>query len=96
MDPVNKEFLIDLLTGLGSSRKGKKGEKEHPRSRGMASVVVTHDVDQAERVADYLYLLVEGRVEDQGAPETVLAEESGTVNLLRRFAAGELEETDHA
>ncbi|MCB0130218.1 MAG: phosphate ABC transporter ATP-binding protein [Caldilineaceae bacterium] len=52
---------------------------------------VTHDVDQARDLADYLYLLVDGRVMDQGTPEHVLDDSSEHIHLLQRFAAGELE-----
>jgi ABC-type proline/glycine betaine transport system ATPase subunit len=50
---------------------------------------VTHDPDQACRVADWIYLLVDGKVADQGDPEHLLSE--GSQHLTAAFAAGELE-----
>ncbi|MCB0044300.1 MAG: phosphate ABC transporter ATP-binding protein [Caldilineaceae bacterium] len=52
---------------------------------------VTHDVEQARTLTDYLYLLVEGRIVDQGAPSHVLNAASDHTHLLQQFAAGELE-----
>jgi len=61
------------------------------REQGLTALWVTHDVEHLEQVADYLYLLVEGRMADQGKPEHVLSVQADHVHLLRRFAAGELE-----
>lgn len=61
------------------------------QSNDVTVLWVTHSIEQASRVADYLYLLVDGLIVDQGEPEQVLADESGNANLLQRFAAGELE-----
>lgn len=60
-------------------------------AQALTVLWVTHDVDQARSLADYLYLLVDGRVLDEGIPEHVLGETSDHVHLLHRFAAGELE-----
>ena len=50
---------------------------------------VTHDPEQAKRVADRLYLLVDGRIADQGEPNHVL--QPGSEHLTALFASGDLE-----
>jgi ABC-type phosphate transport system ATPase subunit len=50
---------------------------------------VTHNPDQAKRIADRVVLLVNGRLEDEGAPDHLFREDSE--HLAAVFAAGELE-----
>jgi len=49
---------------------------------------VTHNMEEARRVADRVYLLMEGRVVDEGKPEHLLR--PGSQHLTAAFAAGEL------
>ena len=83
LDPSSRRHIEEMVTRAANVD-------------GITVLWVTHDVEQAERVADYLYLLIDGHVEDQGEPDKVLADEGGAVNLMRRFAAGELEESKYA
>jgi ABC-type sulfate/molybdate transport systems ATPase subunit len=57
---------------------------------GLTVLWVTHDPEQARRVADRVYLLVNGRFEDEGEPEHLLG--PGSKHLTALFAAGELGE----
>ncbi len=56
---------------------------------GLTVLWVTHNPDQAKRVADRVILLVNGRLEDEGTPEHLFRE--GSTHLAAVFAAGELE-----
>jgi putative ABC transport system ATP-binding protein len=58
---------------------------------GLTVLWVTHDPEQARRVADRLYLLVDGRILEEGAPHHVL--KPGSEHLAALFAAGDLEGT---
>lgn len=51
--------------------------------RGMAMLMVTHDLRLAERAADYLAYLEDGRIFEQGDPQQLLAQPQSAV--LRRF-----------
>lgn len=55
---------------------------------GLTVLWVTHNVDEARRVADRVYLLLEGQVADEGTPEHLLR--PGSHHLTATFAAGEL------
>jgi len=55
---------------------------------GLTLLWVTHLPEQAQRIADRIYLLVNGRVEDEGAPEHLFG--PGSKRLAAVFAAGEL------
>ena len=53
---------------------------------GLTVLWVSHDVDQAKRVADRIYLLVDGRVVDEGTPGHLFRE--GSEHLAVAFAKG--------
>ena len=72
LDPVNADIIDELVKRLA-------GEL------GVTSVMVTHDVRGAFRVADRLSLLTEGRIVLQGTPEDFLAsKEPRVVAFLER------------
>jgi putative ABC transport system ATP-binding protein len=56
---------------------------------GLTLLWVTHLPEQAQRIADRIYLLVEGQVVDEGAPDHLFR--TGSDHLAAAFAAGELE-----
>ncbi len=56
------------------------------RERGLTCVVVSHDVAETAAIADTIYLLGEGRVVAQGAPESLLASADP---WARQFLSGE-------
>ncbi|PID86658.1 MAG: phosphate ABC transporter ATP-binding protein [Chloroflexi bacterium] len=56
---------------------------------GLTLLWVTHNPEQAKRIADRVVLLVNGRLEDEGTPEHLFRE--GSQHLAATFAAGELE-----
>jgi ABC-type phosphate transport system ATPase subunit len=53
---------------------------------GLTVLWVSHDVEQAKRVADRIYLLVDGRVVDEGVPEHLFRDDSE--HLAMAFAKG--------
>jgi phospholipid/cholesterol/gamma-HCH transport system ATP-binding protein len=56
LDPVNADIIDDLVKSLADEL-------------GVTSVMVTHDVRGAMRVADRLALLTNGRIVQQGTPQ---------------------------
>jgi putative ABC transport system ATP-binding protein len=56
---------------------------------GLTLLWVTHLPEQAQRIADRVYLLVNGQVKDEGAPDRLFG--PGSKHLSAAFAAGELD-----
>ena len=74
LDPRNTAVLEDAI---GTAR-----------ARGLGVVVATHDMNQAERVADRVAVLVEGRLIEFGPAERVFTEPDDP--RARKFIDGEL------
>jgi putative ABC transport system ATP-binding protein len=55
---------------------------------GLTLLWVTHQPEQARRIADRIYLLVSGQIKDEGEPEHLFGPSSK--RLAAAFAAGEL------
>jgi putative ABC transport system ATP-binding protein len=55
---------------------------------GLTLLWVTHQPEQARRIADRIYLLVAGQVKEEGPPEHLFG--PGSKHLSAAFAAGEL------
>ena len=55
---------------------------------GVSSIVISHDIEGARRVADIVALLHEGRVVEQGPPEQFFASENP---IVRQFVEGKSE-----
>jgi len=72
-DPISMGVLIRLIQGLN-------------RSLNLTSVIVTHDVEDVMRIADYVYVLSGGKVLDHGTPAEVQQSKS---DLVRQFLSGE-------
>jgi phospholipid/cholesterol/gamma-HCH transport system ATP-binding protein len=73
LDPISMGVIVKLIRELNDAL-------------GMTSIVVTHDVDEACQIADYIYLVSAGRVVAHGAPERLRASASAEV---KQFMAGE-------
>ncbi|MCP4428847.1 MAG: phosphate ABC transporter ATP-binding protein [Chloroflexi bacterium] len=56
---------------------------------GLTVLWVTHYMEEVQEVADRVYLLLDGRIADEGAPDHLLRPESE--HLTAVFAAGQLE-----
>lgn len=62
-DPISMGVLVKLIRELNTAL-------------GMTSVVVSHDVREASAIADYVYLLSDGRVMDHGTPDALWGAQS--------------------
>ena len=62
LDIGHQQQVLELVDGLR-------------RSRGVTVVATLHDLTQAGQYADHLVLLMDGKVEAAGRPDTVLTEE---------------------
>ncbi len=69
LDPVNSDIIDELVKSLAAEL-------------GVTSVMVTHDVRGAFRVADRLALLTGGKIVQQGTPKEFMA---STVPQVREF-----------
>ncbi len=72
-DPIVMGVLVRLIRVLRESL-------------GLTTVIVSHDVDETLSIADYVYVLADGRVIGQGTPEEIRAHESP---FLRQFLRGD-------
>jgi phospholipid/cholesterol/gamma-HCH transport system ATP-binding protein len=57
-DPISMGVLLKLIRELNDAL-------------GLTSIVVSHDVKETASIADYAYLLSDGKVVDEGVPETL-------------------------
>lgn len=73
LDPISMGVIVRLIRRLNDAL-------------GLTSIVVSHDVNELEQVADYSYLLAEGRVVAAGAHRELMEEDSP---LVRQFMHGE-------
>lgn len=55
-DPISLGVLLKLIHDLNESL-------------GLTSLIVSHDVAEAASIADYIYLIAEGKVIEHGSPE---------------------------
>ena len=69
LDPVNADIIDDLVKSLAEEL-------------GVTSIMVTHDVRGAMRVADRLALLSNGRILQQGTPQEF---RESTIPEVREF-----------
>ena len=77
LDPTNARLVVELIVQL------RTGVCD-------TAIVVTHDVEFAERVADQMAILLEGNFADVGTPEEIHRSPNADV---RRFLTGELRES---
>lgn len=55
-DPINKKILLNLIKSFNSSFKS-------------TSIIVTHDIKTALLISNYIYIISEGKVVCEGAPD---------------------------
>lgn len=72
-DPIAMGVLINLISRLN-------------KALGHTSIIVSHDIDEALSIADYVYLLADGRVLAEGAPAELVEMQDPQV---RQFLDGE-------
>ncbi|NKN33840.1 ABC transporter ATP-binding protein [Marichromatium bheemlicum] len=72
-DPISMGALVSLIRQLNDASN-------------LTSVLVSHDVAEATRIADHIYLISQGRVVAQGSPTEIAAERS---TWVRQFMDGQ-------
>jgi len=75
LDPISFGVIVRLIRELNDSL-------------GATSVIVTHDVQEALGVVDYVYFMAGGRVIAQGRPDEIRRSDEP---FVRQFVNGELE-----
>jgi phospholipid/cholesterol/gamma-HCH transport system ATP-binding protein len=75
LDPIALGVTADLVRRLNGAL-------------GATSIVVTHDVEEALKIVDYVYYLSQGRIVAQGTPDEMRANPDP---LVRQFVYGEAE-----
>lgn len=71
-DPISMGVLVKLVRTLNDAL-------------GLTSIIVSHDVQETLRIADYVYVIVNKRVIGQGTPESLLSDPS---DKLQQFLQG--------
>ncbi len=62
-DPISMGVLVKLIRQLNDAL-------------GMTSIVVSHDVQETNSIADYVYILADGQIVGQGSPQQLNDDES--------------------
>lgn len=65
-DPIAMGVLVTLIRKLNDAL-------------GLTSVIVSHDVPETARIADYMYLIADGKIIGQGEPNILMNDESPAV-----------------
>jgi ABC-2 type transport system ATP-binding protein len=79
-------FLDELTQGLDvAARRETWDHVEHVRDEGATVVLVTHFMDEAERLCDRIAVLHEGRIAATGRPSDLVAAVGGPVHV--RFSS---------
>src|SRR5690349_608536 len=63
LDPISLNHIVHLVRDLNEAL-------------GLTSIVVTYDVKEALKVADYIYVIADGQVIGRGTPDEVKASQS--------------------
>ncbi|MBZ0329068.1 ABC transporter ATP-binding protein [Halomonas sp. ANAO-440] len=72
-DPISKGVLVQLIKRLNDAL-------------GLTAVVVSHDIQETLSIADYVYVISDGRVMAQGTPDSLDVDEDPRVS---QFVHGE-------
>lgn len=57
-DPISMGVLVHLIKSLNTAL-------------GLTSIIVSHDVHETSQIADYIYIISDGKVVDQGTPAQI-------------------------
>jgi phospholipid/cholesterol/gamma-HCH transport system ATP-binding protein len=66
LDPISLGVIVKLIRELNDALK-------------MTSILVTHDVQEAISIADYVYLISDGNIIGQGTPQKIQTEQTPEV-----------------
>lgn len=70
-DPISMGVLLHLIKSLNTAL-------------GLTSIIVSHDVQETGAIADYIYVISEGKVVGQGTPEAIKNSESEWVQQFMK------------
>lgn len=73
-DPISKGALVHLIKSLNTILS-------------LTSIVVSHDVHETAAIADYIYVISEGKIVGQGTPKEIQQSESEWVQQFMTGAA---------
>ncbi|TAK59904.1 ATP-binding cassette domain-containing protein [Methylobacter sp.] len=73
-DPISKGALVHLIKSLNTIL-------------GLTSIIVSHDVQETAAIADYIYVISEGKVVGQGTPKEIEQSESDWVQQFMNGTA---------
>lgn len=65
-DPISMSVLVQLI-------------KRSNDALGLTSVIVSHDVQETASIADYVYVISEGKIIGRGEPAALLADETPAI-----------------
>jgi phospholipid/cholesterol/gamma-HCH transport system ATP-binding protein len=75
-DPISMGMLVQLIRLLNDSL-------------ALTSIIVSHDVHEAASIADYIYVIADGKVVGEGTPEQVMnTDEPRVRQFIRGLADG--------
>jgi phospholipid/cholesterol/gamma-HCH transport system ATP-binding protein len=57
-DPISMGVLVHLIKSLNNTL-------------GLTSIIVSHDVHETSAIADYIYIIADGKIVDHGSPEKI-------------------------
>ncbi len=78
LDPIRSDVINELILAL-------------TKELGMTSIVVTHDMNSANKIADRMVLLYDGRVAADSDPESF---RNSRNELVQRFIRGQADQRD--
>jgi len=73
-DPISMGVLVLLIKALNETL-------------GLTSIIVSHDVEETAKIADYIYILANGKVVDHGTPAQIEQSSSEWVQQFMNGAA---------
>ncbi|MBE0434912.1 MAG: ATP-binding cassette domain-containing protein [Methylomicrobium sp.] len=70
-DPISMGALVHLIKSLNTTL-------------GLTSIIVSHDVAETSAIADYIYVISDGKIAGQGTPKEIEASESAWVQQFMK------------
>jgi phospholipid/cholesterol/gamma-HCH transport system ATP-binding protein len=73
-DPISMGVLVHLIKSLNNTLR-------------LTSIIVSHDVHETSAIADYIYIIADGKIVDQGSPEQIRQSKSEWVQQFMNGTA---------
>lgn len=74
-DPISKGVIMELMKIINDNL-------------GITSLLVSHDIQETLKIADYVYILADGKIIGKGNPKSLLADDS---HFVKQFLYGKKE-----